>query len=104
MYTKKRVLKSFNYNALSNSIDLEFVHYFEDEQGNIDKGSMKGEGHACECGNKDMVKEKLGVQDGPLVDFINAVWTDEVVAQFQAEKIAKEQQEKLQNISETKIK
>ena len=34
MYTKKRVLKSIKYNAIANSIDLEFVHYFEDEQGN----------------------------------------------------------------------
>lgn len=96
MYTKKRVLKSFKYNAIANSIDLEFVHYFEDEQGNIDKGSMKGEGHACECGNKDMVKEKLGVQNGPLVDLMNAVWTDEVVAAHRAK--IEEQESQLDNI------
>jgi len=90
MYTKKRVLKSIKYNAIANSIDLEFVHYFEDEQGNVDKGSMKGEGYACECGNEDMVKEKLGVQDGPLVDFMNAVWADEVVAAYQAKKVEQE--------------
>ena len=87
MYTKKRVLKSFKYNAIANSIDLEFVHYFEDEEGNVDKGSMKGEGYACECGNEEMVKEKLGVQDGPMIDFINSVWTTEIVEAYRAKKL-----------------
>ena len=80
MITKETVLSKVEMNPEYKTVSIRMDTVIKEDELEISRSS-----HRCAFGPGDIlkVKEYLGVETSPEIDYLNAVWTEEVIAAYE---------------------